>query len=112
MKHSDSGGEIQIIDVIDNLVDEFGLYSGKDHLEFVIRKGVQTSNEAIVTLNDVQDELLKLRISPQEIDSFEVNKVKLTSEAKLILSSMIQAPEVESKPLSKHPFYETVKPYQ
>lgn len=40
MKHRDLGTKIQVIDVIDGLVEENDLYNGKDHLEFVINRGI------------------------------------------------------------------------
>lgn len=46
MRHCDSGTQIQVININDDLVGEINLYNGRDDLEFIIRNVTDKSSDA------------------------------------------------------------------
>ncbi|CAM8957020.1 unnamed protein product [Rhodiola kirilowii] len=97
MKHPMEFEAVHALDTLDDLVQEIQPEPRADPLELILN-GAESSYELAEGLHET---LAHLTISEPLTPGYEVNEVKLF-KSNTLLPSVIQAPEVELKPLPRH----------
>ncbi|CAM8999186.1 unnamed protein product [Rhodiola kirilowii] len=101
MQYPPDDAEVHALDAIDELVEFSDIPYRDDVLEIIMREAIESRGASIGMLRDTSDVLQELRVSPPLTLRYEANQVALTNKSTLV-PSVVQAPELQLKPLPKH----------
>ncbi|CAM8917282.1 unnamed protein product [Rhodiola kirilowii] len=101
MKHPMEFEEVHALDTLDDLVQEVQPELRVDPLELTLIGAIHSHENSYELAKGVYEALTHLMISEPLTLRYEVNEVKLF-KSNTFLSSIVQAPEVELKPLPGH----------
>ncbi|CAM9000188.1 unnamed protein product [Rhodiola kirilowii] len=93
--------EIQALDTLDDLVQEVQMELREDPLELALIGSIHSHENTYELVKGVHETISYLKISEPLTLRYEVNEVKLF-KSNVFLPSIVQAPEVELKPLPGH----------
>ncbi|CAM8893032.1 unnamed protein product [Rhodiola kirilowii] len=99
MKHPMEFEEVHALDTLDDLVQEIQPELRMDPLELTLNEAIYSHEESLT--KGVHEALTHLMISEPLALRYEVNEVRLF-KSNVFLPSIVQAPEVELKPLPGH----------
>ncbi|CAM8934479.1 unnamed protein product [Rhodiola kirilowii] len=99
MKHPMEFEEVHALDTLDDLVHEIQPELRMDPLELTLNEAIYSHEESLT--KGVHEALTHLMISEPLALRYEVNEVRLF-KSNVFLPSIVQAPEVELKPLPGH----------
>ncbi|CAM8943937.1 unnamed protein product [Rhodiola kirilowii] len=101
MRHPMEFEEVHALDTLDDLVQEVQSELGEDPLELALVGAIHSHENTYELVEGVHEALTHLMISEPLTLRYEVNEVKLL-KSNTFLPSIVQAPEVELKPLPEH----------
>ncbi|CAM8917009.1 unnamed protein product [Rhodiola kirilowii] len=101
MKHPLEFEAVHALDTLEDLVQEVQPERGVDPLELTLERAVYSHEDSYELAEGIQEALSDLEISEQLTPRYEVNEVRLF-KSNVCLPSIVQAPEVELKPLPGH----------
>ncbi|CAM8892805.1 unnamed protein product [Rhodiola kirilowii] len=101
MKHPMEYEPVHALDTLDDLVQKVQPERGADPLELALERVVYSPEDSYELTETIMDVLAQLEIAQPLTPRYEVNEVRLF-KSKVCLSSIVQAPTVELKPLPGH----------
>ncbi|CAM8908180.1 unnamed protein product [Rhodiola kirilowii] len=101
MKHPMEYEAVHALDTLDDLVQEVQPERGADPLKLTLDRAMYSHENSYELAEGIHEALSHLEISEPLTPRYEVNEVRLF-KSNIFLPSIVQAPEVELKPLPGH----------
>ncbi|CAM8894108.1 unnamed protein product [Rhodiola kirilowii] len=101
MKHPLEFEAVHALDTLDELVQEVQPEWGADLLELILERAMYLHEDSYELAEGILDALSQLEVARPLTPRYEVNEVRLF-KSNVCLPSIVQAPEVELKPLPEH----------